>query len=216
MGNNNTKEQYAQEFSSVNLGSYSERENPNFGNIDIVHVAYKCDVCDLDTEQGYIKVIDSYIDDPLPLCINDANVGDWFLLLEVRGGYHFMGGTINFYQKGEWAGYLEIILLSETHKQDCECCYTEVELGVWADCHSFCLDSNQYPELIGFDNCWMELPEGQSFDDGIPGKDVDLSISMTWAGCGEEDQSFKIIPAQKYDISRSPTPKKIFIASYLQ
>ena len=207
LGVKDTINQDVNDFSFENTTKEEKMKPGNIGNIDTVLVAHCCDWDDFDTEKGHIKITDGYIDSVLPLCINDNTI-DWWIELEVYGGYTFVEGVIDFYQKGQWVGYIEIVLRSSSNIPYMPCCYQEVVLESYVDCHSFCLDSNQYPDIINDCGlCTMNIPEFCTFEGGIPGKDVDLKFNTTWQGCECEDQSFEIILAQKDNISESPTPE---------
>lgn len=165
---------------------------------EIVPVSECKNVYGLNTEQGTIEVVDSWISDPLPLCISNDTVSSWYALLDVRGGYTPYDGFVCVQQKGDWAGK---IYLSWQYVEHLPCCADEWKLTYYVK-QPFCLDSNQYPQFIGDA---VIAPTGQQT---IPGKEVNLYYESFWKGCHQPNQFFTIISAQKdlefFDILPSP------------
>jgi hypothetical protein len=142
-----------------------------------------------DTVPGTITVGPSYISDPLPLCINNDAVSSWYATVYVTGGYAPYDGFVCFKQKGEFAGK---VYLTWTPVEDPQlpCCTTEYML-TFSVTDPFCLDSNQYPVLVGDD---VIAPDKQTT---IPGKEVYMNFVSFWKGCHEPNQYFLIISAQQ-------------------
>ena len=137
----------------------------------------------LDTVPGYIKTLGGYVDDPLPLCIDEEVVADWWMSVEVYGGYEPNCGYIDVWQKGVRVGKLFITWTEVREEAVCT-------PGIWNATFSieapFRLDSNQYP--IVDENCRV-IAEHRT----IPGKDVCFESMTCWQGCSEDDQKFSII-----------------------
>jgi hypothetical protein len=163
----------------------NENEDEDFG-IKIGPVAQKGRVDCLDTEQGYIKVIDKYFDYPLPLHLSEEEINDWYVELEVRGGHDPLDGYIDIYQGKE--GYKGRLWM-EWNYLGLRPSWFEFWNVTFKPEGDIFLDSNVYPE---FDNDWFSIDkEGE-----IPGKDVSFDVWTLWTGCGEDDQHFEIILVQ--------------------
>jgi hypothetical protein len=167
-----------------------------------------------DTEPGALWYEDSYTgfhdaagnELPLPLCINETVVDQWYLDIRVSGGYepykpyspwYDIYGQVSIYQKGEYKGYLNIVGYSVTYHYQpnvmgvCEKTYRLYFDIDWEYYDEFCIDSNQWP--ITFDPDWYTY-DLYPYTDTIPGKDCfDFNFWMGWSGCSKEDQSFMLI-----------------------
>jgi hypothetical protein len=180
------------DFMPVNLESQSNidfnTENEDSGSKKLGPIAHRGWVDCLDTEQGYIKIIDYYIDDPLPLHLSREDIDDWYVILEVRGGYEPVEGWIDVYQGKE--GYQGRILLEWTYLGLEPSWYEYWQINFVPEGDIF-LDSNQYPEI---DHDWFYIDcEGE-----IPGKHVEFDVYTRWTGCGEPDQDFEVILVQTF------------------
>ena len=150
----------------------------------------------IDTEQGWIEVIDWYHDDPLPLCITDEVVSDWKLIVSVYGGYEPQDGAIIVHQKGPICDIEGVIDIDWTKGLSAYCGPTvwRASFDVIDDC--ICLDSNQYPNVIA-PEClcgpWViDTDPGTT----IPDKDVEFLWCTLWSGCLLPEQSFVVISVQ--------------------
>ncbi|MFW9950272.1 MAG: hypothetical protein ACFFKA_09140 [Candidatus Thorarchaeota archaeon] len=149
----------------------------------------------LDTEQGYIKILDYYFDYPLPLHLSEEELDDWYVILEVRGGYDPLEGYIDIYQSKE--GYKGRLWMDWTYLGLEPSWYEYWEVTFKPEGEIF-LDSNQFPKV---DHEWFFInKEGE-----IPGKDVEFDVRTLWTGCGEDNQNFEIILVQKFCF-QSPLP----------
>jgi hypothetical protein len=143
-----------------------------------------------DTVPGRITLIDHYVDDPLPLCIDDDEVSDWFLNFTVYGGYDFDWGAVFLYQEKNEQPCTGIIgmYLAETYDPGMGCCYEGIVVKFYV-CEPICLDSNRLPIVDWpFGLCHWEDPDRR-----IPGKEVYATVVMEWSGCPQEPQSFKVL-----------------------
>ncbi|NHJ19738.1 MAG: hypothetical protein EAX91_02255 [Candidatus Lokiarchaeota archaeon] len=161
--------------------------NKGTGSKEIELIAYRGLVDGLDTEQGYIKVLDYNFDYPLPLHLSQEEVSDWFVTLEVRGGYEPLEGYIDICQKGEdkgrlWMDWTYLGLRPSWYE------YWNVTFKPEGNIY---LDSNQFPAV---DHDWFWIDK----DGEIPGKDVKFDVYTLWTGCGQEDQNFEIILVQTF------------------
>jgi len=179
-------------------------------NVDVA-VALRCaDRC-LDVEAGKMCA-DCQIPDLLPICITedwvDANI---FLSVFSYGGYHpdDMGcDVLRLIQ--DKTGIVGIIDIT----WDCGVLYECPATGCIGMLYTasfnircggpIMFESNHLPTVCNCpgDDCWCWIV------DGCPSPDLDkwvrASICTAWAGCGDEDQKFKLILAQKRDVFRVP------------
>ncbi|MFX0061938.1 MAG: hypothetical protein ACFFC7_07090 [Candidatus Hermodarchaeota archaeon] len=141
-------------------------------------------------EQGYIEVVDGYIDYPLPIKLNNESLADWYLVFLSVGGYEPYGGVLYLFQKGE----MYVIGVEWTWLGESECC-GDYWLATFYVYEEICLDSSFYPYV---DN-WFKIN-----DEGlIPDKEVDLVFVLDWTGCDpENNQDFTILSVRdKYEFS---------------
>jgi hypothetical protein len=135
---------------------------------------------DLVVEQGYILMIDGWIDYPLPIHMNDDAISDWYLVFASHGGYEPFGGVVYLFQKGEM--YCIGVEWTYLGYQDCH----DYWLATFFVCEPFTLDSSFYPCVDGF---FSICDEGL-----IPGKEVDMCFVLDWTGCDPENgQDFTIL-----------------------
>lgn len=173
------------------------------GNKDFVTVAQGKSFDDVDTEVGKIEVVSEYLPDwsVLPLCIEDADVANYYVNLKVTGGYKprdlCNDWYIKFYQDldndkstKEYVGTIDILV--DKLDEHSTCCYTVYQLtfDVLEDCIRF--DSNHYPDIPAGWDLFPKDPECTDLD-----KLVDVDISTEWEGCCNPCQRFEIILPQK-------------------
>ncbi|MFX0184572.1 MAG: hypothetical protein ACFE95_15940 [Candidatus Hodarchaeota archaeon] len=191
-----------------------KESNINAGIDEIISVAQNGDWQEChDTEPGAMWYEDSYTgfhdaagnELPLPLCINESVVDQWYLDIRVSGGYEPYKywpwwdyyGQVSIYQKGDYKGYLNIVGYSVTYHWQpnvmgvCEKTYRlyfDIDYEYYDE---ICIDSNQWP--ITFDPDWY-VYDIYPWTETIPGKDCfDFHFWMYWSGCSKEDQSFVLI-----------------------
>ena len=231
------------------MGGYNTYSNP-VGNIEPissgapvlintlecndVSVPEECDIDGIDTDEGWIKVMEHNIPNQLPLCVDDATVAGWSIIYATCGGYELKedAGCVAFYQKTGYKGSLCLVgtEITDTYVPDpncdlscCTCCNVRFfELTFEACCCGpcVCLDSNHVPSspAISVDesccdcgdfNCWVPgAYKGMELD-----KRVRLEFDLNWQGCNGADQSFMVILAHKNCIPGEPPSKQILIAS---
>ncbi len=194
------------------------------GNELFVPIAQRYQVGPFDTEAGEIELIDyyfPYIDEvtgellPLPLCITNEMAQTWWWDLRIKGGYTpedtagcwpWMG--ISVYQDQNKDGIAEMIQgwnLEWTNMgkdPNCDCCSCYIWRGVPAWCgNKVCLDSNQYPVLMGGLENWVSEHYPYAADGAllteIPGKEVYIEFGLKFSGCPLDEQEFAYVLAQK-------------------
>jgi len=145
-------------------------------------------VCDLDTEVGTLEIIcENLPTDPLPLCIDQAWLDQWYVVAESMGGYEFLGGVMVIKQKDLPDQYVQIVKLGEVFCHP----YMEYVIGfqLMDPDHPIVLESNHVPTIIGD---WFCVIPDKELD-----KRVDLCFVTTWTGCFQPDQEFLVILAHK-------------------
>ncbi|MFX0011726.1 MAG: hypothetical protein ACFE9R_15540 [Candidatus Hermodarchaeota archaeon] len=146
-----------------------------------------------DTEPGTLEIdwTRTYLPEgPLPLCIDNDYLANYYMTVVSVGGYSPKWGAIYLNQlKGDvcfegvvFAHFEEVIL------DDCPC--TVEYLVTFFVCEPICLDSNHLPQ--GFDQ------------DVTLGKEVDVCFASQWEGCHLDTQKFMVILAHK---AMSQNPK---------
>jgi hypothetical protein len=175
--------------------------DPVPGNIKFVSVAQECDLLDLDTLRGEIKPNTPYtnIPDPLPLCIDDSVVADWWIAYLVCGDYDVRKKDCTYYGKIEFRndkdGLLGTVYMNgKPVETDLPCCWTLVNFTVF-DVYGigFEIPSNYKPIVDPDCNLFMhkDYNEPPGFN-----KKVDLKIITYWEGCLQDVQKFRLILAQ--------------------
>jgi hypothetical protein len=143
-----------------------------------------------DTKKGSIDVVyeDSSIPcEPLPLCITQGYLDNYWVTVKVTGGYEPLNGSgyLTLCQKFEEVGKIDIVWYKDQHV-DCVgmCPYADYWTAKFV-LHDgeIELDSNQYPD--GASHCKDYVT--------IPGKQVCVSYDTLWQGCIEIKQRFELI-----------------------
>jgi len=146
-------------------------------------------VCDLDTEAGTLEILCANLPtDPLPLCIDDLWLSQWWVTVGSYGGYDFEGGYMVIKQKDTPDQYVQIVKIAEDF-----CHPLDIIVLGFALCdpaHPIVLESNHVPEIIG-DGWFCVMPDKEL------GKRVDLCFMTTWTGCFLPEQEFLVILAHK-------------------
>jgi len=145
-------------------------------------------VCDLDTEVGTLEIVREHLPtDPLPLCIDQAWLDQWVLVVESYGGYEFLGGYMVIKQKDLPDQFIQIVKLDEFFNHP----YMEYVIGfqLMDPDHPIVLESNHVPTILGD---WFAVIPDKELD-----KRVDLLFVTTWTGCFQPDQEFLVILAHK-------------------
>ena len=167
-----------------------------------------------DTARGTMDIVytESNIPDPatleLPLCLTQSFFDPYYVVVEVTGGYHLVCGYLDLYQgeglKRVKVGTVKInsedyTPIDPTVDDCCGCCcakYYKLTFEL-CGCGPICLDSNNVPDLTGSD-FWV-CPADMDLKKG-----VFIDLVTKWAGCGDEDQEFRVILAHK---AMSQNPK---------
>lgn len=187
---------------------------------DDVLVPLECCLPCLDTVPGEIIVCDANIDYPLPLCLDNAELSDWYIDFCVIGGYTPTDGIVTIYQK-DLVGCNQLKMTFT--EIDCPACCCDMPANCEPKCYKatftvFCLcpaavdcaiqlASNHLPDSIdspcGWEICLCDVDPDKEL-----GKRVCLDFDMDWEGCNGPDQSFAVILAHKNCVPRVP-PLKI-------
>lgn len=145
-------------------------------------------VCDLDTERGTLEVVGGNLPcDPLPLCIDQTYLDEYYVIVASYGGYEFKGGVMVIKQKDCADQFVKIVKLDEWFCHP----YMMYSIGfeLCDPTHPIVLESNHVPEILGD---WFCVMPDKELD-----KRVDLCFCTTWTGCYKPDQDFLVILAHK-------------------
>jgi hypothetical protein len=212
------------EQNAVNSTALQKTQDNNLlytGNDICVSIAQKRDWNDLDTAEGHLKILEHNIPDfetqGVPLCIDDALVANWYVLVESKGGYHPVtcGTRIDIYQEKtyadgsvvrDWLGYIKVTWTIELDPPCCTVIY-RANFDVFSDDASdpdcIHIESNKFPESSIIPPWRLEkcVPDTQDLD-----KWVDIELKSKWAVCGDSSQCFEIILIPKNKFPGSPIP----------
>lgn len=163
------------------------------GSSDVSVLEGTC-INDLDTVPGQITITEEVLpNEPLPLCITQEWLDQYYVIADVTGGYEPLGGIIIVTQgegdKAECRGLIKII--PEPVSDGCcdNCCVPKEWKFTFQLCDGpICLESNHLPIVP---DGWWTCP------DKTLQKEVDLCIKTKWAGCCLEEQEFIVILAHK-------------------
>lgn len=158
------------------------------GTDDIVPVAQKGWYNDTHTEAGTIDIIGTALPSEFPLCINNTWLANYWVAVNVTGGYTPYDSFVIVWQKGEVKGCIKITWT--LMNPNASCCEPKTWNATFYVCEPICLDSDQYPSVPA---PWEIDTQGNQY---IPGKDVDLRIITKWLGCPLPEQAFVIISVQ--------------------
>ena len=145
-------------------------------------------VCGLDTEAGTLEIVTEVLpQDPLPLCMDQAWLDQWYIVVQSYGGYTFEEGLMVIKQKDVPNQYIQVVKLAENFNHP----YMEYTLGFQLvdPAHPIVIESNHVPTIIG--DWFCVIPDKEL------GKRVDLCFITTWTGCFLPDQEFLVILAHK-------------------
>jgi hypothetical protein len=167
----------------------------------------------IDVDPGKIIYWADNIPGELPVCITNSWLQDKWLMLAVWGGYHPCSDltTISLIQdKSGLGGDLAVSWTPIPVGGPCGAVLWKAEFSLVGD--PIVLEANKAPdEILGPDGEPIEGLYVTPNDD--LGKLVSASITSTWAGCGEADQQFVLIPAHKSFVPEFPTLDERYIAS---
>ena len=169
-------------------------------------------------DEGWLYFDQSGIPTEFPLTITQADLNTWDVKVYSYGGYDFISGYVDIWQKGDKMGTLNYAV--ETLTEDTlyimdgnEYTVDLFELSITLkDDVEINLDSNHMPSL--FDSGWMRVFDGPCPDD--LDKEVVFKEKMIWSGCHNLDQQFRVILAYKCMLRSPELPIKNFIASFKQ
>ncbi|MFX1408406.1 MAG: hypothetical protein ACFFBW_15755 [Promethearchaeota archaeon] len=145
-------------------------------------------VCDLDTKRGTLEIVDENLPcEPLPLCIDNDYLGNYWVLVESYGGYEFKGGYMVVKQKDCDDQFVKIVLI-DSYFEHPNMMY-KIGFELCDPSHPIVLESNHVPDIIGD---WFCVIPDKELD-----KRVDLMFCTTWSGCFLPEQDFLVILAHK-------------------
>jgi hypothetical protein len=191
--------------------------------IAFLSISEKCCKC-RDTEDEGFLYFDQNIPNLMPLVIDATELQGWSTTVYSYGGYEFVDGYVDIWQKGDLMGTLALDVLEANIQEDIVLAFADIPteiadylglvdgdtltVDVYTATFSLTdgpiiLDSNNVAELLGDGRCRI-------LDDPVPehlGKWVKLKEFMTWSGCHQVDQQFQIILAYVCMLPGSPTPE---------
>ena len=145
-----------------------------------------------DTVPGTLEIVEdaTYLPEgPLPLCIDNDYLANYYMTVVSVGGYSPNWGAIFLNQmKGDEC--FEGVIYADFEEIDLDGCPCTVEYFItFYVCEPICLDSNHLPE--GFDQ------------DVYLDKWVEVCFATEWEGCHLDTQEFMVILAHK-TMSQNP------------
>jgi hypothetical protein len=146
-----------------------------------------------DTDPGTLEVneaLSKLPTDPLPLCIDNDYLDDYYLIVESVGGYSPIWGALFLNQMKGDCGFEGVLTAHFENMGTLGCpCVTTYNI-TFTTKDPICLDSNHLP--VGFD-------QSVTLD-----KEVCVSYASKWEGCHKDTQKFMVILAHK---AMSQNPK---------
>jgi hypothetical protein len=157
---------------------------------DIVPVAQSGWYNGTHTAAGTIDIVGENLPTEIPLCITNQWLSQYWVAVNVTGGYTPYDGSITVWQKGDRQGTIWVHWTC-LNPHDC-CCVPKEYKATFSICGwcPICVDSDQYP-AVGAG--WTINTQGNDY---IPGKAIDLQLTSKWMGCYLPEQAFVIIPVQ--------------------
>lgn len=162
-------------------------------------------VCGLDVEPGLIKLCDHKFPEELPICLTNDIVNEWYIDLCVYGGYEFCSGDLNLLQQQtELSGKLNMHATASPTGCPCGAECVRITFSIEGD-DPIVFASNKVPE--------MEIDGFCASGPDELGKRVCLDANMIWSGCGDEEQQFMLISAQKVNVPKNPNFRFVYTSS---
>ncbi|MFX0009252.1 MAG: hypothetical protein ACFE9R_02965 [Candidatus Hermodarchaeota archaeon] len=141
-----------------------------------------------DTVRGTLTITEENLPtwDALPLCIDDAMLEGYYVIVRSYGGYTPVRGgfAVDQMKDNEIEGFIYMTFeeVTDAYKTDNDCCAVRYWKVTFHLCEDICLDSNHTP--VGFEDKTLD-------------KEVYLYGCMTWTGCERPEQEFSVILAHK-------------------
>jgi hypothetical protein len=140
----------------------------------------------LEPEDGYIDIVSTRLPTgDIPLCIDQAYLDQFYVVINVYGGYELLDMCLYLEQKG--MRYCVNIVLLDAWKGDC-CAdwYYQFGLALPPGVEQYCFDANNFPE-VGGDFYLTHHPDAEDL-----GKEIYAHFCSLWRGCELEIQEFLI------------------------
>jgi hypothetical protein len=139
---------------------------------------------DLDTEDGYIEIVDYFLPTVIPLCLTQSWANDFWVEVNVVGGYTFIEQGLIIEQ--EKTGYIYCIDIVIRDYWITPCGVETYLFGFELDPNvNYVFDANNIPDVIG--DGFNVYPEEGDLD-----KWIDVYYVGLWTGCDLPDQQFLI------------------------
>jgi hypothetical protein len=152
----------------------------------------------LEPQDGYIDIVDAFLPTgDIPLCIDQLWLDQFYVAVDVCGGYELLDMCLWLEQKG--MRYCVNIVILRSWK-DADCCalmHYVFGLELPAGVDQYCFDANNFP-TVGPD---FTLTHNPDYDDLQ--KEIYAHFCSLWTGCQLESQEFLISEVHHESTSRA-------------
>lgn len=140
----------------------------------------------LEPEDGFIKIVDYYLPEgDIPLCVDQAWLDQFYVVVEVYGGYELLDMCLMLEQKGECYA-INIVLVDQWKGDCCADDYYLYGLRLPDGVDKYCFDANNFPEVAAPFTLWHD-PDVDDLQ-----KEIYVKFCSLWTGCELPDQEFLI------------------------
>jgi hypothetical protein len=172
---------------ALSWSMYSKSNPDNIALIDNIELGSEGAHWVLEPEDGYIEIVDYYLPEgDIPLCIDQAWLDQFYVVVNVYGGYDLLEMGLWLEQKDVWY-YIEIVLLDSWVGDCCSDWYYVFGLALPDGVEKYSFDANNFPEV----SLPFELWHDPDYDDLQ--KEINVYFRSLWTGCD--------LPAQEFTIS---------------
>ncbi|MHA2003885.1 MAG: hypothetical protein ACW960_07250 [Candidatus Thorarchaeota archaeon] len=171
---------------AISWSMFSESNTDNIALIDNMVLRSDCADWVLEPEDGFIEIVDYRLPQgDIPLCIDQAWLDQFYVVVHVYGGYDLLDIALWLEQKGET--YCIEIVLRDRWNGDCYSdWYYVYGLALPDGVEKYSLDANNFPDVSDPFKLWHD----PDYDDLQ--KEIYAYFVSLWTGCDLESQEFLI------------------------